>query len=375
MAKYSKGIQEASKVLAEALHGDYQAQGLMKELVTEGTVLNEAISTSDLNAAFVTNINAAVLKQYNDEELMWKRIAKRNVVQDFKPQYFKEFDWDFDLQVDELHGHQVPSGSLARVPELDEYPTFRFSTAEKQFQIYKHGARLPFSWEAVINDEWGFIASIPGELTARALRTEESEVVSSFVDANGPRADVFVAGVNPVKTEFALTLDNLKAAKTEISQRKVNGRNITVNKYALVVPPALEETAKSILAITQYEETVTIGGAERRYTVATGNGDVELVVMPSLAWVDKSNNVANTWYLVPAGGSDGTRDTILQNFLRRHESPELRISGNTGTYLGGGAVPGLEGSLLNDDVQYRVRHVVTGFVLNSAALFAARATA
>ena len=375
MAKYSKGIQEASKVLAEALHGDYRAQGLMKELVTEGTALNEAISTSDLNAAFVTNINAAVLKQYNDEELMWKRIAKRNVVQDFKPQYFKEFDWDFDLQVDELHGHQVPSGSLARVPELDEYPTFRFSTAEKQFQIYKHGARLPFSWEAVINDEWGFIASIPGELTARALRTEESEVVSSFVDANGPRADVFVAGVNPVKTEFALTLDNLKAAKTEISQRKVNGRNITVNKYALVVPPALEETAKSILAITQYEETVTIGGAERRYTVATGNGDVELVVMPSLAWVDKSNNVANTWYLVPAGGSDGTRDTILQNFLRRHESPELRISGNTGTYLGGGAVPGLEGSLLNDDVQYRVRHVVTGFVLNSAALFAARATA
>ena len=375
MAKYSKGIQEASKVLAEALHGDYRAQGLMKELVTEGTALNEAISTSDLNAAFVTNINAAVLKQYNEEELMWKRIAKRNVVQDFKPQYFKEFDWDFDLQVDELHGHQVPSGSLARVPELDEYPTFRFSTAEKQFQIYKHGARLPFSWEAVINDEWSFIASIPGELTARALRTEESEVVSSFVDANGPRADVFVTGINPVKTNFALTLDNLKAAKTEISQRKVNGRNITVNKYALVVPPALEETAKSILAITQYEETVTIGGAERRYTVATGNGDVELVVMPSLAWVDKSANVANTWYLVPAGGSDGTRDTILQNFLRRHESPELRISGNTGTYLGGGAVPGLEGSLLNDDVQYRVRHVCTGFVLNSAALFAARATA
>lgn len=375
MAKYSKGIQEASKVLAEALHGDYQAQGLMKELVTEGYLLNEAISTSDLNAAFVTNINAAVLKQYNDEELMWKRIAKRNVVQDFKPQYFKEFDWDFDLQVDELHGHQVPSGSLARVPELDEYPTFRFSTAEKQFQIYKHGARLPFSWEAVINDEWNFISSIPGELTARALRTEESEVVSSFVDANGPRADVFVTGVNPVKTNFALTLDNLKAAKTEISQRKVNGRNVTVGKYALVVPPALEETAKSILAITQYEETVTIGGAERRYTVATGNGDVELVVMPSLAWVDKSANVANTWYLVPAGGSDGTRDSILQNFLRRHESPELRISGNTGTYLGGGAVPGLEGSLLNDDIQYRVRHVVTGFVLNSAALFAARATA
>lgn len=375
MANFPKGVKEASKVLAEALHGDYRAQGLMKNLVTEGYLLNEAISTSDLNAAFVTNINAAVLKQYKEEELQWKKIAKRNVVQDFKPMYFKEFDWDFDLQISELHGFDVPSGSLARVPELDEYPTFRFSNAEKQFQIYKHGARLPFSWEAVINDEWGFIQSIPGELTARALRTEESEVVASFVSATGPRADVFVAGVNPVVRNTPLTLDNLKAQKERIRQRKVNGRNVTVNKFALVVPTAMEEQARSILAITSFEETVDVNGTQRKYTVTTANSDVELVVMPSLNWVDKRAEADQTWYLMPAGGSDGTRDSILQNFLRRHETPELRISGNTGNYLGGGNVPGLEGSLLNDDVQYRVRHVVTGFVLNSAAMSAMVAVA
>lgn len=371
MAKYSKGIQEASKVLAEALHGDYRAQGLMKELVTEGTALNEAISTSDLNAAFVTNINAAVLQQYNKAELQWKKIAQRNEVQDFKPQYFKEFDWDFDLQVDELHGHQVPSGSLARVPELDEYPTFRFSTAEKQFQIYKHGARLGFSWESVINDEWNFIASIPGTLTERALRTEESEVVRSFVDANGPRSDVFVTDINAVRTGFSLTLDNLKAAKEEVANRKVNGNYISVNKFALVVPKALEQTARQLLAITQYEETVAVDGVERKYTVTSSNSDVELVVMDSLTWVNKSANAGKTWFLVPYAGNDGTRVSILQNFLKRHANPELRISGNTGTYLGGGAVPGLEGSLLNDDVQYRVRHVVAAIALHSEAMFAA----
>ena len=370
MAKFSKGVKEASKVLAEALQGDYRAQGLMKELVTDGYLMSEAISTSDLNSAFVTNINASVLKQYDEAELQWKKIAKRNVVQDFKPVYFKEFDWDFDLQVDQLHGHAVPSGSLARIPELDEYPTFRFSTAEKQFQIHKSGARLPFSWEAVINDEWQFISSIPGELTSRALRTEESEVVMSFVGTTGPRTDVF-AGANAPKTNFPLTLDNLKTLKQEVAQRTVNGRKITVNKFALVVPPALEEQAKAILAITSYEETA----GDRKYTVTTSNSNVELVVMPSLNWVDKSANADATWYLLPAGGTDGTRDSILQNFLRRHETPELRVSGNTGVYLGGGAVPGLEGSLLNDDIQYRVRHVVTGFVLNSGAMSAAIGTA
>ena len=369
MAKFSKGIQEASKVLAEALHGDYKAQGLMKELVTEGYLLNEAISTSDLNAAFVTNINAAVLAQYNEAELQWKKIAQRNTVQDFKPQYFKEFEWDFDLQVSELHGHQVPSGSLARVPELDEYPTFRFSNAEKQFQIHKSGARLGFSWEAVINDEWNFISSIPGTLTDRALRTEESEVVQSFVDANGPRADVFVAGVNPVDNK-SLTLDNLKLAKEAIANRKVNGNYISVNKFALVVPRALAEQAKALLAISSYEETVTVNSTERKYTVTTSNSDVELVIMDSLSWVNKSANASKTWFLVPYAGNDGTRVSILQNFLKRHESPELRISGNTGNYLGGGNVPGLEGSLLNDSVEYRVRHVVTAIALHSEAMYA-----
>lgn len=370
--KYSKGMKEASKVLTEALQGDYRAQGVLKGVVTDGVLLNEAFSTSDLNAAFLTTVNQTVLAQYKAEELQWKKIAQRNVVNNFTLQEFREFDWDFDLQISEAHGHQVPSGSLARVPELDEYPTFRFSEAAKNFKIYKHGARFPFSWETVINDQWGFIQSIPGELTAKALRTEESEVVRAFVSATGPRTDVFVAGVNPVDTNTPLNLDNLKAAKTAISQRKVNGRNVTVGRYALVVPPAMEEQARAILAITQYEETVTVGGAERTYTVGASNSNVELVVMPALNWVDKSANANTTWYLLPAGGNDGVRASILQNFLQRHETPELRISNATGLYVGGGAVPGLEGSLLNDDIEYRVRHVVTGVTLNSDAMYAAR---
>ena len=369
MAKFSKGVQEASKVFAEAMHGDYRAQGLLKNLVTDGYLMSEAISTSDLNTAFVANVNQTVLNQYKEAELQWKKIAQRNEVNDFKLQEFREFDWDFDLQVTEAHGISVPSGSLARVPELDEYPTMRFSTAEKNFKVYKHGARLPFSWESVVNDEWGFIQSIPGELTAKALRTEESEVVSAFVSATGPRADVFAGALAP--DNAALTLDSLKAAKTKITQREVNGRKVTVNKFALVVPPALEEQARSILAITSYEET----SGDRKYIVTPTNGNVELVVMPALNWVDKSANVDTTWYLVPAGGNDGTRASILQNFLRRHNTPELRVSNATGLYVGGGAVPGLEGSLLNDSVEYRVRHVVTGLTLHADALYASTGTA
>lgn len=362
-----KSIIEASKMFGDAIHGDFQARGALQEIVTSGSsrYMSEAISTSDVLAAFNTSVTQTVLAQYNPDAMVWNKIAKRNIVEDFKLQEFVEFQWDNDLLVGEAHGIEVPSGSLARIPELDEYPTFRYEAAAKQFKIHKSGARLPFSWEWVINGEWARIGSIPEEMLRKAERTEESQVVQSFVDANGPRADVF-AGATAVDDK-PLSFDNLTAAKTAIRQRKVNGRNVTVGKFALVVPPALEEVAKQILSITTYEQTDGL----RKYTQTAGNGDVELVVMPALNWVDKRvAESSTTWYLVPAGGNDGTRVSILQNFLRRHEKPELRISGDTGLYVGGGAVPGLEGNLLNDSIEYRVRHVVTGFVLNSDAMYA-----
>jgi len=361
-----KSIIEASKMFGDAIHGDFQARGALQEIVTSGQsrYMSEAISTSDVLAAFNTSVTQTVLAQYNPDAMVWNKIAKRNIVEDFKLQEFVEFQWDNDLLVGEAHGIEVPSGSLARIPELDEYPTFRYEAAAKQFKIHKSGARLGFSWEWVINGEWARIGSIPNEMLRKAERTEESQVVQSFVDANGPRADVF-AGATAADNK-PLTFDNLSLAKTAVRQRKVNGRNVTVGKFALVVPPALEEVAKQILSITTYELT----DGDKKYTQTAGNGDIELVVMPALNWVDKSAKADTTWYLVPVGGDDGTRTSILQNFLRRHEKPELRISNATGLYIGGGAVPGLEGSLLNDDIEYRIRHVVTSFVLNADALYA-----
>lgn len=358
-------IVEAAKVFGEAIEGDYRARGVMKELVTEGysAGLREALSTSDLSAAFNKSIVQKLVAQYPEQPRVWTKIAKRNVLEDFKPSFFREFTWDNDLLVKENHGIAVPEGSLARVPELTEYPTFGFTTSENQIQLYKHGARLPFSWEMVINDEWSLIQSIPGEMIRKALNTEESEAFGAIVGPTGPRADV-ITGIDTKP----LTFDNLKAAKKAVRARTVKGRKVVVPRFALVVPVALEEDARQILSISTYELT----DGNKKYTQTAGNGDVEIVVAPVLNNIDKSATVDTTWYLVPLGGSDGTRDSILLSFLRNHERPELRISGNTGNYVGGGAVPGLEGSLLNDDVEYRVRHVVAGGVHYADALYASK---
>jgi len=365
----NKKIQEASKIIGSAIMGgDRAARGMLQGMAHGNDVssyLSEAIATTDLLAAFNIATNEAVLAQYPDAPKVWTKIAARKRLPDFKEYREREFLWDKGLLIDENAGARIVPGALARIPEGTEYPTFSFSTGQVSKQLHKHGARLPFFWEAVINGEWEYLGSIPGRLLEFASHTEEIEAFTQIADAAGPRADVF----DTVST-MVLNLENLSAAKTEVRSRKVNGRSVRIPRFALVVPPALEETARRLLAITSLEVTDVNG----TYMTTTSNGDVELVVADVLVDIDTSANVDTTWYLVPVGGSDGTRTSLSVNFLEGHETPDLRISGNTGNYLAGGPVPGLEGSLLNDDAEYRVRHVVTGAVEHNDALFASTGT-
>lgn len=371
-----QSIEKSSALLGEAMRGDYTARGMIKQIVTKGEVtgasLSEAYTSADLNAAFTTATKQTLEKQYEEAPRVWTKVAQRKVVPDFKPQHFREFDWNRGLQVDENAGIAVPAGSLATIPELTEYPTFGFTTAENSFSIDKKGARIPFSWEMVINDEWDLIRSIPENMTRLALNTEETSVFGVLASATGPNAGLFTGQL--AADNKPLTLDNLKAAKQAIRNRISaigdRKRRVRVPKFALVVSTALEDTARELLGVTSYKETVTSGSSAREITFTTANSDVELVVADVLGDIDVSAKSATTWYLVPFGGTDGTRTSLFNGFLENHERPELRSSGTGGLYLGGGIVPSLEGSLLNDDIEYRVRHVNKGGFLNAEGMYA-----
>lgn len=364
-----KKLTEVAKVLSEALSGDFVAQGRIKAIADGQGSLRESISTSDLANAFTAVVNQAVLAQYDDIPTVWNQFATRQVVNDFRPQEFREFMWDEDGQATENGGYPVQPGSLPVIPELTEYPSAYFTVGAEQYKIQKHGLRVPFSWEAVINDDWNLISSIPGMLARKAAETEDTEAARLLASPTGPNADVFTGVAAPAA--LALTLDNLAAAQQAVLNRRVNGNYVQVNRWRLVVPTALELTAKQILGNTQIKQTITDGN---KVTELTGinplQGNIQLTVNDRLTRIDKSAAAARTWYLVPDGGNDGTRTALIVAFLRGHEKPEFRQSGNTGLYLGGGNVPSLEGSLLNDDIQYRVRHVVTGASLFNDALYA-----
>jgi len=370
-------IEEAGKLFGAALQGDRIAQGRVKGLVDgSSTHISESVSTSDLAAAFAIGTKQTLQAQYAKRPTSWTDFAVRKVFNDFKPQFLRELLLSDDTNLASNGGKATMPQSLPRVPENTEYPTFGFTTSANGVLLAKNGARFGFTWEMVINDEWDLINSIPGKLIEFAGNTEDTEAFGILASATGPNATTFAAGNGNLNAgslfdkEYALGLDSLALAKRAIRSRKVNGRRVSVPKFRLLVPIALKDRAQALLATTEIK--IRNGANTAEITTATTNSDVELTATDWLEQIDVSGTAATTWYLVPDKGYDGTRQSLAVAFLQNQEKPDLRISANGGNYLGGGAVPGLEGSLLNDDIQYRVRHVVSGAFLNGQALLASR---
>jgi hypothetical protein len=371
-------IEEAGILFGAALQGDRIAQGRVKGLVDgSSTHISESVSTSDLAAAFAIGTRQTLLAQYAKRPTSWTDFAVKKVFNDFKPQFLRELLLDNDTNLLTNGGKATLPQSLPRIPENTEYPTFGFTTSANGVLLAKTGARFGFTWEMVINDEWDLINSIPGKLIEFAGNTEDTEAFGILASATGPNATTFSVGngnTNVAPSLFAaehpLSLDALTLAKRAIRARTVNGRRVTVPRFRLLVPLALKDRAEAILGTT--ELTIRNAGNTTEVKTTVSNSDVTLTATDWLEQIDVSATAASTWYLVPDKGYDGTRQSLAVAFLQNNEKPDLRISGGGGSYLGGGTVPGLEGSLLNDDIQYRVRHVVSGAFLNGQALLASK---
>lgn len=377
----TKNLVEAAKLFQAAVLGDHTARGRVKALVDGTAYVSESVSSSDIARAFAYGVQQTVIEQYAAMPRTWEKIAQRRVLEDFRPEHEMELVFNEDIDLDTNGGEETAPGSLPNIPEATEYPAFYFTEAAGAIQLAKKGARLPFTWEMVINDRWSTIQKIPGQMLRYAANTEDTGVYKLLVNKNGINPITFSdANGNRTKSanklfdkDYALSVDAVILGKKEVRSRRVNGNLVTVPKFALVVPTSLEDQGRAVLNTTQ---VVARNAANTREITATTNlGDVELVVSDRLSAINQSADADKTWFLVPAGGSDGTRDSLLSCFLRNHEQPELRVENAGGSYIGGGDVTFPEGSFLNDTNQYRVRHVHSGGLAHGAGLLASKGTA
>lgn len=321
--------------------------------------LQEALTSDDFRAAAFEVLDREMMTRYQDMPAVWDQYARRTTVRDFKKKTL----------VDLMGGR----AALDLVPERTEYPHRKIDKAPYRISVSKYGGVFQITWESIINDELGELEELPNNLAVAARNTETVTATKLLTDGNGPNDLYFGAQAwgrtynpdtdswsggssNLISGNPALSEPALTAALDAISQRKdPEGLPIIVEAYKLVVPPALETTARRILDAVELR--ITNGNTE---TVVKNSvsGRVQLVVDPWLPVIDKGANANTTWYLLPA--PTASRPALFVAFLRGHETPDLRVKADAGNRIGGGPVDPTEGSFEADDISYRARHVVGG---------------
>lgn len=340
--KASSRQREAGELYLKARTGDMQA----KHKLIEG------ISTSDIPALLAPALNVEFLANFADYPTVWQDIVDETIeAPNLGSVEFGGFDFSTANLIGEHDGDTYVGMGLPGVGEYGEYPAVNFTTEQLAAELRKNGVRLRISWEAIINSGRIDILGRSTQAFARyAAEQEDIALAKEFISVGGV--------INPAFTTITgnpdLSLAALEAAKSQGAGITIGGRPAGPTSWTLVTTPALSETARNILSITQVERTVD----GDTFTQSTGNGNVNLVSFAALAAVGDYTTAGTTddnWFLV---GRNGVRPAFAEIFLQGYRTPLISIKDSGHFSLGGGLVPSRDGAFEVDDVETRGRHVV-----------------
>lgn len=316
--------------------------------------LVESMTTSDAVFNFAHLVNMNTFPKFDEAPRTWTQIATRRTLSDFRPAVLYSLDREWE---DGALGNGTPRHISPVVPEGIEYPyaMLRGESYEGN-ALVKRGFKVGLTWEALINDAVGFVRALPDEILRVALDTEEYEVYNALISGVGS-AQKIKAATNPdgstVVADNPLTRAALIAAIAQLGQREINGRKVVINGgYNLIVAPG--QRANAEYQINNLLLVDTKVGTNPVQTFASGGYNP----LSGITVIESEYVSGAAWYLVPKPGQ--RRPVLELASLVGNESPELRVYGATGSYLGGAQVGPFEGSFRNDTIDFRVRQVLKG---------------
>lgn len=247
-------------------------------------------------------INVSLLPAYTEAASTWQQFASVQSAADFRPQ------------------SSVRAGVLGELERVGSTGEIKhagpFQEDAINWQIDTYARMLRITRQDVINDNLGFLQSLPTELGRMSGRSISSLVWKTWMN-NG---SFFTSGHGNLLTGAgsALSVTSLGQAITAMrKQTDGQGNALAIEPKYLVVPPELEITARQIINSTLLG--VTSGGP-------TGNpvaGIVGVVVEPRLSNALYTGYSATAWYLSagPSGGS------IIVGFLDGKTGPTVESFG------------------------------------------------
>lgn len=332
--EYKKGLAEAANLVAHLMK-----TGSKYDMFR----FQEAMSTSDFPIYFGDLIDRQVLANYQEAPQTYTQWAKVSEVADFRPA--KRY-W--------MDGGE---GQLKPVDELGEYKSVTRGEGELSFTVKKFGARFDISWEAIINDDLNLLTDQPARFGKAARRTEEKEATKLLFTK-----DFFSSANDNSMSSNPLTVQNLqKAIDKFASKTDVDGEPIMVGPAILMVPPALEVTARNILNATEF---LTWDNGQESFQMRTSNWmsqRLRLVVNNYLPILDPTAG-NKTYYLL--ADPSAARGAVEFAFLRGHRSPEIFMKSPNAMSVGGGTTGAMSGDFDHDAIGYKIRHIMGGTVID-----------
>lgn len=320
----------------------------------KSAILHEVLTTSDaiFNLAYLANLN--FVPNYDEAPRNWSTIAGTRTVPDLRPAtlYSLNASWtDGNGESNVLSAH----GAAPVIPEGTAYPyAYIAGQVQAGAGVTKKGLKTDWTLESRINDGLGAIEDLPAQLLEVSLDTEEEEVwgalTTQLTSASDLDGGTTFEGVT-VLPNAVLSRDALIQAQYEVSQRKINGRNIQVTGgWNLIVPIGRAPYANFILNQTfgQFNTNPAAGTVNRVFSV-NGEDPLAGITVVESEWV-----TGTEWILMPKVGA--TRRPVLERLsLRGYETPQLFVENHVGASVGGGAVSPFEGDFDADVITLKLR--------------------
>ena len=264
----------------------------------------------------------------------------------------------------------LADGALDSVAQQEEYPFAGAAEGQYTYAVQKFGRKFKFSWESFVNDNLGAFSEVPMALGRAARRTTARFATSLICGAAGPNPVFFSAANGNMMNgnNSALSVTSLTAAANLLAQQMDTGGEPIFNDPAvLIVPPSLKITAMQIVNALQIRAQ-TAGGADAggAQQLDTTNlfQNLKIAVEPYISRIITAGTVGRTAWFLAADPAQSERPAVELGFLQGHEEPQIAMKSPNAVMVGGGDVNAFAGDFDTDSIEFRVRHVVGGTLMD-----------
>lgn len=275
-------------------------------------MIRAAFSTTSLPIAFGSSLQKSAMETFRQTPATWRLAGAAKPVNNFREHrairpYHKNGRFD-QIGADGEIKHTAPN---------EETFAHQADTYARMFSITR---------KHVINDDAGAVLELAQDLGRQGLATI-SDVFWTLILSN-PSSFFHTDNGNLVTD--TLSVDGLSAAIQAMrEQTDGDGKTIDVAPFGLVVPPALEATARQVLNSLEVQRDTS--NTDNRPTANPWARSLELGVEPRISNSNYTGNSTTQWYIT---ANPMNVPAALVSFLNGRESPTIEQADSPANVLG-----------------------------------------